>query len=88
MSKKIGTRVSITISPETAAWLAAESERSGATVCELVRRAIRLLAFSEAQVKGRFERGAALAPRTVSASSVLSPVLLARVAASPNLEKC
>jgi len=67
--------------PELVTLLDAESERTGAPIAELCRRAVRLLAFGEAQVA-----------RTVSTppvkfGGVLSPVLLARIARAPNLEK-
>jgi hypothetical protein len=42
MSKKIGPRISISITPEQLASLTTESERTGATVAEIVRRALQL----------------------------------------------
>lgn len=49
MSKKIGPRITISLKPEQVSFLNAESERTGASVAELVRRAVNLLAFGEAQ---------------------------------------
>jgi Arc/MetJ-type ribon-helix-helix transcriptional regulator len=60
MSKKIGPRITISLPPEQVAFLNAESERTGAPISELIRRAVKLLAFGEAQVARTTPRPAVL----------------------------
>ena len=95
MSKKIGSRISITITPEQRAGLEQITSITGVAAAHIVRSAInKFIVDVESVLTLHYSRpvdarlAAALGLTKTEAETISSKVLIARVNADPNFVKC